>query len=311
MIVTVTANTTADHTVLVRSFQKNTTMRAVDSTWSTGGKPTDASLVLGEIGIPSLALGIAAGDMGRRVEKFLKARGVTPDFVQAEGETRAIMVIIDESDHSHSTITTSAMQVNEEHVAALIKRYAEALNEATVVVLGGTLPAGMKPSFYTDTIRMARERNIPVVFDAVEPNLSAGLISRPTFIKPNRDELSAYAGRPLHSLEELYTVGRAIVDKFGTMPIITMGGEGGLAVLTDRAYRIPPLKIKALSPGGAGDAVLAGLTAALYRKQPIEEGLRLGFAAAAAVTLTLGTADCHRADVERLLPQVELIPYQP
>jgi hypothetical protein len=43
------------------------------------------------------------------------------------------------------------------------------------------------------------------------------------------------------------------------------------------------------------------------RGQPIEEGLRLGFAAATAVCLQLGTADCRRADVERFLPQIELI----
>ncbi len=80
-------------------------------------------------------------------------------------------------------------------------------------------------------------------------------------------------------------------------------------MLPGRAYRIPALKGQVVNAAGAGDAVLAGLAAALDRGQPVEEGLRLGFAAAAAVVLTPGTADCRRADVERFLPQIELIPY--
>jgi 6-phosphofructokinase 2 len=70
------------------------------------------------------------------------------------------------------------------------------------------------------------------------------------------------------------------------------------------------LKIPVISTAGAGDAVLAGLAAALSRGKPIDEGLRLGFAAATAVCLTPATADCRRKDIERLLPQVKLIPYR-
>src|SRR5262249_11843487 len=92
----------------------------------------------------------------------------------------------------------------------------------------------------------------------------------------------------------------------GTAPIMTFGGEGALAVLPGKAYRIPPLKIEVVSAAGAGDAVLAGVAASIERRQPIEEGLRLGIAAAAAVCLMPGTADCRREDVERFLPQVAL-----
>jgi fructose-1-phosphate kinase PfkB-like protein len=78
--------------------------------------------------------------------------------------------------------------------------------------------------------------------------------------------------------------------------------------LPDRVYRIPPLKVEVVSAAGAGDAVLAGLAASIERKQPIEEGLRLGFGAATAVTLLPGTADCRKDDVERLSAQIELLP---
>lgn len=309
MIVTVTANTTLDHNVIVPALEPNKTIRAVSSVYSMGGKPTDASFILGTLGTPSLALGFAAGLVGQKVEALLQARGVQTDFIQVGGETRINIVMAGRDDHSHTTITTSTLEIAPEHLDALRLRYQSALDGASCVVMGGTLPKAMQPAFYAEYIRLAQERNVPVIFDASEPNLSAGLAARPTFIKPNQDELSALVGSPVHTLEEAYHAGRSIFDQYGTCPIITLGSEGGLAVLPEKAYRIPPLKIEVVSAGGAGDAVLAGLASSLDKDQPIEEGLRLGFAAAAAVCLMPGTADCRPEDVARLLPQVELVPY--
>jgi fructose-1-phosphate kinase PfkB-like protein len=51
------------------------------------------------------------------------------------------------------------------------------------------------------------------------------------------------------------------------------------------------------------------LAAAFERGLSVEDGLRLGFAAATAVCLTPGTADCRKEDVQHFLPQIELIPY--
>jgi 1-phosphofructokinase family hexose kinase len=202
------------------------------------------------------------------------------------------------------------LEVLPEHIAALWPQYEAALEQASVVVTGGTLPKGVEPSFYEQAIRMARAKNIPVIFDAAQPNLSTGLKGSPTFIKPNADELAELVGEPIKDMKAAYRAGRAIFEQYGTSPVMSFGGEGAMAVLPDRAYYIPPLKITVSSAAGAGDAVLAGLAASFERGQPVEEGLRLGFAAAAAVCLLPGTADCRREDVERLLRQVELIPYQ-
>lgn len=309
MIVTVTANTTIDLTVFVPELVPDRTIRASRTVQSMGGKPTDASWILGEIGIPSLALGFSGGATGEKVVSLLRARGVTTDFTPADGDTRTNVIIIDEKNGTHTTITTTTMSIAPAHLDALRARYVAALDEASVVVLGGTLPKGLEPGFYTEFISLARERGLPVVFDAAEPNLSAGLQAGPTYIKPNRDELQQVTGKTIHSLDDAYHAGRALYERYGASPVITLGGEGALAVLPDRAYRIPPLQVEVVSPAGAGDAVLAGLAASIERGQPIEEGLRLGVAAATAVLLMPGTADCRREDVDRFLPQVELIPY--
>jgi 1-phosphofructokinase family hexose kinase len=311
MILTVTANTTLDNVVVVPYFEKNRTIRATETVRSLGGKPTDASWILGEMGIPSLALGFAAGAIGKEIASMLQSRGVTTDFTQVGGESRinTILICDDGRERWATTITTLTLEVLLEHVEILRQQYRAALEGASCVVIGGTLPAAMQPSFYVEFIGLAREQGVPVIFDAAEPNLSAGLSARPNYIKPNQDELAGLTRQPIETIQTAYEAGREILARYGASPIITLGKDGGLAVLPDRAYFIPPVNVEIVGASGAGDAVLAGLAASVSRERPIEEGLRLGFAAATAVCLQLGTAVCRRADVERYLPQIELIPY--
>ena len=156
---------------------------------------------------------------------------------------------------------------------------------------------------------MARHHNVPVLLDASQPNLGVGLSARPAFIKPNDHELSALVGRELDSIGALHEAGQDILSRYGTQVVVTRGKRGALAILNGRSYRIPPIAIEVSSPAGAGDAVLAGLAHALHFKTPIEEGLRLGVAAATAVCLQAGTAAYDVEDMRRFLPQVELIHY--
>ncbi len=311
MIVTVAANTSIDHIVFIPAYQPDATIRASRSVISVGGKAIDASWILGEIGLPSLSLGFAAGHNGEIVRELLHAKGVTTDYVPVEGQSRRNILIIPEDGSGQTSITASTLIVHPEHIADLRERYIRALDDAPVVVLGGTLPKGMDPAFYEDFIQLARSRDIPVIFDGSEPYLNAGLKGRPNFVKPNRDEISQYAGREINTVDEAYVVGRDIYERYGTCPIITLGADGGLAVLEDRAYRVPPLKVPVSNVAGAGDAVLAGLAASIARKQPIEEGIRLGFAASAAVVMMPGTAECRCEDIEELLTRIDLIPYEP
>ena len=159
-------------------------------------------------------------------------------------------------------------------------------------------------------ISLATERNIPVVFDASEPALRAGLEASPTYVKPNLDELQQVMGCEIDSVDAAFEAGLELQQRCETMPIITLGNQGALALLSDRSYFVPLLPVEVVNAAGAGDGVLAGLATAVSQGLTIEEGLRLGFAIAAAVLLTPGTADCRKADVMNLIDQVELVPFK-
>ncbi|MCA9883790.1 MAG: 1-phosphofructokinase family hexose kinase [Anaerolineae bacterium] len=310
-IVTLTANTALDQTVFIDSFTPNLTIRARETVLSMAGKPTDASYILGQMGVSSRAMGFVAGVTGETIKNMLATVGVQADFVRASGQSRINTVIIAEADDTHTTITTTSLRVLPEHIDQLRERYAQALDYASCVIMGGSLPTTMSPDFYTEFIRVANENGVPTILDVESENLRAGLKSRPTFIKPNEHELAEFTGQRVDSLETAYAAGQQILKEFGTSSVITLGGRGALAILPDRAYYVPSIPVEVVSPAGAGDAVLAGLALAIERDEAVEEGLRYGIAMASAVVMQPGTAVLDPADARRFMAQVELEPYAP
>jgi 1-phosphofructokinase family hexose kinase len=310
MIVTLTLNTCIDRALFVPSFQFNRTLRVTETACGLGGKPLVASWVLGILKSESLVLGLAAGPTGRQIKKMLDQRGIRSDFVWVGGDSRLNTLIICTDGSGQSTLTVESLTAKKAHIDRLWKKYLDVLESASCVVLGGSLPKGVEPEIFAGLIDAAYQKKIPVVFDASGPGLTAGLMSRPTIIKPNRDELEELTGSKIRNVKDAWRCASTIQAKFGTMVVTTLGDWGAITVLQDRTYFIPPLKIdKVVNSAGAGDAILAGLALALSRHEPIENGLRVGFAAAAAVLLTPATGECRLEDVLSFESQVRLVRY--
>jgi len=312
MILTVTPNTTLDWTILVPHFVWNETLRASQGVWGIGGKPASSSWILGELGIPSRAMGFAAGMTGQKLEAMLKAKGVETDFIQVEGETNTRVQLIHQENTTQSTLIVDNLLVKPAHVTQLLEKFEAALANADVVIAGGSLPHSIENNILIELVRMARQRDIAVALDAPGKYLLPALAEHPNVIRPNRFELTALAGKPVITVDEAYHAAKKILEQYGTEVIVTLGAsQDSLAVLKDRAYLIPVPKVEEIiSRAGAGDGVLAGIGHALASHKPMEEGLQLGFAAAGAVIMTPATADCRKADVDALLPTIQLIPYK-
>jgi 1-phosphofructokinase family hexose kinase len=309
MIVTVTPNTAIDRTLFVPHFELGGTLRASREAIGMGGKAADVSWILGEMGQPSLALGFAAGETGHRMEAMLRARGTMTDFVWVQGATRENVVIVSDDGQGQTTVTVEALVVTPADVAQLVAKVESALVGASCLVLGGSLPQGAPAGTHAQFVRVARAASVPTLFDASGLALRAGLDARPTIVKPNRAELAELTGRSISDTADAWHAMQALHRQFGTWPVVTLGAEGGLALTAEGSWRIEVPLVKAVSTAGAGDAVLAGLAASYARGMNVAWGLQMGFAAAAAVLLTPATADCRRADLERLFADVVLHPY--
>jgi len=311
MILTITPNTGLDRVLFFRDFAWGKTIRADDVAWGMGGKATDASLVLGELGETNVATGFAAGETGERMARMLTQHPATTcDFVWVEGETRTNYILVDTSQRAQSTITVAGLRVQPGHVAELERHVAAALPDARCMVAGGSLPTGAPPDLYLRLISLAKAAGVPVILDASGNALLRGVAALPTVLKPNRDELETLVGHALKTDAEIVAAARALVARGIALVVATDGARGLWAATADETLYAPGLPIEVVNSAGAGDALVAGLAIGLAHGWPWREGLRWGIAAAAAVCLTPGTAVCHKDDVRRLLDQVAIIPWR-
>jgi 1-phosphofructokinase family hexose kinase len=316
MIISVTPNTAIDYSLRVPEFTLGSTIRAMETAWGMGGKAADAAWILGRWSVKNLALGFAAGLNGHRMEAMLREQGCLVDFVWANGETRLNTVIC--SGSKHSTFTSSTLEVTSEHIEKFFSRYQLALRDATCLIIGGSLPNGVSSDFFVDVIKMARQKDIPVIFDSSGSSLKPGLKACPTVIKPNLSELVDLAGggsiikdsgqNELEHKRIIYSMAQQVQSQYKVSLVVTLGNEGAMALFGNTHYWIPSLAVEVVSAAGAGDAVLAGLAISYAQHLSIEDGLRLGFSLATSVLLTLGTADYNPKDTRSFLPLIKLIP---
>jgi 1-phosphofructokinase family hexose kinase len=304
MILTITPNTAFDRSVVVPSLVPGRNLR-IQQRWLTPtGKGVDVSRVLHELGIATCAMGFVAGETGQQYEAALHAAGVPTNFVWVDGETRLNLVIISQDSDAHTTLSDDSLMVSESHLQALLTQFEQALPSARCATLGGSLPRSVPPALYAQLIRLARAHAVPVILDATGPGAHSWLAAGPSWIKPNREELAFLLGHEVKTFEDALHGARHINQTYGVNVLASVDAAGALAVTATQAWRVQPLSVPVVSAAGAGDALVAGLASALAEGSPIEEGLRLGAAAAAATVMRPGTAECHREDVVRLLPQV-------
>jgi 1-phosphofructokinase family hexose kinase len=306
MIATITFNTAIDRCLFVPSFRLNATLRVTQSVDGMGGKPLVASWVLRNLGIDSLALGFAAGPTGESMQAMLKAHGVKTDWVWVGGDTRQNTLVICEDGSGQTTLAVDTLIVEPQHIIELRQKVLAAMKNATCLVCGSGMPKGVSPELHAEFITAARTRGIPVVFDASGSSLSAGIKAQPTVVKPNRDELFELTGEVVNTIADARRVASLIYDRYGTMVVATLGELGAVAVFSETSYYIPIIPVQVVNAAGAGDAITAGLALALSQGLPLEEGLRIGFAAATASLLTASTGECDPEDVMRFKKKVIL-----
>ena len=173
---------------------------------------------------------------------------------------------------------------------------------AQFVVASGSLPPGVAEDFYQRVADVCNEAGVRLVLDSSGVGLH-DLTGGVFLLTPSLRELRECLGRDLASEAEQVAAPVAAYTGRSANVVVSLGGDGALLVTSHGVQRFPSIPVPSGSGVGAGDAMVAGITAGLARGWTLDKAVQLGTAAGAAMLLTPGTAACVLADVERLLPQ--------
>ncbi|MFD1626713.1 D-glycero-beta-D-manno-heptose-7-phosphate kinase [Azospirillum griseum] len=110
-------------------------------------------------------------------------------------------------------------------------------------------------------------------------------------LTPNRKELMEATGLPAHSDEQVVTAARRLIADCGVGAVVATRSEQGMSVVTaDAVTHLPAQAREVFDVSGAGDTVVATLTAALSVGVGLTDAARLANLAAGLVVGKVGTA---------------------
>ncbi|WP_293842227.1 1-phosphofructokinase [uncultured Phascolarctobacterium sp.] len=298
MIYTVTFNPSLDYVVQVDDFAVGEINRTRTESIYPGGKGINVSLVLQNLGLPSVALGFTAGFSGAEIERLLQEAGCRCDFIAAKaGYSRINTKIISGAE---TALNGQGPQLSEAELAALFNKLRR-LTQDDVLVLAGSIPASLPDNIYEQILELLQPVGTRVVVDATGDLLLKVLKYRPFLIKPNHEELGEFFGRgPLLTEEEILTAAQKLQQQGARNVLVSRGANGALLLDENgKLHKQASPKGTLVNSVGAGDSMVAGFLAGYLQTQDYDAALRLGVAAGSASAFKAWLAT--REDVEKIL----------
>lgn len=280
MIYTVTFNPSLDYIVSVDDFKLGLTNRTSSELILPGGKGTNVSTVLKNLGFESTALGFVAGFTGNEIVKRLNDMGIKSDFISIENGISRINLKLKSIDGTE--INGAGPDISEEKVNELMDKLNQ-LKEGDVLVLAGSIPSSMSDNIYRDIMADLKDRGVMIVVDATKDLLLNVLEYHPFLIKPNNHELGEIFDVKLTTREEVIPYGRKLQEKGARNVLVSMAGEGAVLIAEDgQVFDAPAPKGKLINGVGAGDSMVAGFEAGWIEKQDYEYAFHMGVASGSA-----------------------------
>lgn len=265
--VTITLNPAIDQTVRLARLQPGHVHRARSSRDDAGGKGINVAACLADWGVPTTALGVLGDGNDGVFRALFSARGIADGCVRVPGRTRTNIKLVEEDNSETTDINLPGLPLGSADLDAVSRRLADLLAPGLPVVLSGSLPSGLTADAWARLQAQAGAAGARVLLDTSGDALVAALGGMqgalPYAVKPNRHELEALVGGPLSDRIALRAAGRSLIERGVALVAISMGTDGALFIDRSGALVARPARLAQGSSVGAGDAMVAGIAAAL------------------------------------------------
>lgn len=305
LIYTLALNPAIDRTFWIGRLEFGETNRVGKECRYAGGKGIDVSRVLTNLGVPNKALGFCGGFAGEELECRLINEGVFCEFIRISGETRTNIIVNENDGERQLLLSTSGPEVSPYELGELLKKI-DGIEDASLLALGGSLPAGVNPQTYRRIIQKMKEKGTVTLLDADGDALKVGIEASPDYIKPNKRELGGLVGRELQDIEDVLNAAEEARELGASTVLVSMGADGIMLVGEGKRYWAVPPKVKAVNSVGVGDSAVAGFIYGLAKGLEEQGCLVHAAAAGTATALKPGTARAGKKDVLDMVPRIEL-----
>ena len=270
------------------------------------GKGINVAKVLADLGAKLSVTGfLGKENQGDFVQAFAQNR-VEDKFYRIAGKTR-INVKITETEADVTDLNFLGFEISEQDWKAFIRQSQTWESQYDLVAVCGSLPRGVTPEQFAAWLESLHQQGLKVVLDSSNAALTAGLTAHPWLVKPNRRELEVWAGRSLHTIEEVIEAAEQLRSHGIENVIISMGEKGSVWLNSEGVLQAqPPRCENVVSTVGAGDSMVAGLIYGFSQGWSKEKTLSFASATSALAVSQSNVGISDKQALEQILAQVKL-----
>ncbi len=265
------------------------------------GGAANVALGLAKLGVPVTLVGVVGQDENADIlEKCLEASGVKCRFVRSD-----------------TLPTITKLRVMSRHQQLIRLDFEEredslSQNKALAEVVESVLPTADAVIFsdyakgcladVSNLIQLANKANVPSLVDPKGHDFS--IYQGATLVKPNYSEFETIVG-PCLSDQEIQDKGMALKQSYGWQALLVTRGEDGLVLFEDgkAPFSLATTAKEVYDVTGAGDTVIAVLTAIYITSKRFVDAVEYANQAAGYVVGKLGTAFITAEQLEAIMYQ--------
>lgn len=252
------------------------------------GGAANVALGLAKLGVSVTLIGVVGKDDNAAVlERCLEDAGVTCRFVQSDTLPTITKLRVMSR---HQQLIRLDFEEREDSLSqneALAKEVDACLPESDAVIFSDYAKGCLAD--VQSLIRLSNAANVPSFVDPKGNDFS--IYQGATLVKPNLLEFENIVGK-CRTAKELEEKGRALREQFGWKALLVTRGEDGLILLSEGkpAFSLATAAKEVFDVTGAGDTVVAVLTAIYVTSKRFIDAVEYANQAAGYVVGKLGTA---------------------
>lgn len=320
-VLTVTLNPAIDQTIPLKELIPGEVHRATGYTSTAGGKGIGVSIILADLGIPTIATGWIGSDNDGLFVNAFETHRIKDAMIRLPGSTRTNVKLVDALRGESTDINLPGLRMGPTERAraedALLERVNALTRAGDWCELAGSLPPGCDVHTWFRLAKLLTDKGVHLIIDVAGASLGellkgwANEVSPtvgPLMIKPNKSELEELVGRPLGTQAELIEAAEQLRAGGVQRVVVSLGGDGALIIGPEGRWMGKPPKVNVATTVGAGDTLVAGTTAAMLRGQPFPDAAVWGMACAAARIQRIDYSLPPVSEIEELARQVSVAP---
>lgn len=272
-----------------------------------GGKGANQAVGLAQLGMAVTLVGAVGDDRtGTEMVEQAERDGIDTGYVVRRDHAQTALIVDAVDDHARWYYLEDIPE-NMLLTAGDVAAADTAIRAAETVVVQLRQPAAA----ILEAVRLARVLDTRVVLDGTppgDPDTRAEVLAGADVVRADAGEGEALAGFPITSVDEAVQVAGQLLEQGPELVVLEVHESGNVFVDADGPLFLPYADTTVVDTTGAGDALIAGLTATLTRGGGVEQAAQLAVAASeATIQHPGGRPDLASAGLHHRLDQLSSI----